>query len=156
MIGSPSPSIAFQDILNREVCSSFYDILVRKEDDVRRKAWAKLVQGLHRFGKEKKAGGPCFAGTQTLGLVDVALIPHAARFYVLSHYRGKDFALDPKDAALSPFFTWNRHVMSLPAVKATLADKDRLLQSYKRYADGSAASKIADAVRSGKSADQHD
>ena len=145
-----------QEIINREVCSSFYDILVRKEHDVRRKAWARLVQGLYRFGKEKKSGGPCFSGTHTLGLVDIALIPHAARFYILSHYRGKDFTLDPKDHGLDPFFAWQKHVMALPAVKATLADKVRLLQSYQRYADGTAASKIADAVRAGKSADQHE
>ena len=145
-----------QEIINREVCSPFYKILVRKDDDERRKAWDKLVRGLHRFGEEKRAGGPCFAGTHTIGLVDIALIPHAARLYILSHYRGKDFTLNPKDRALFPFFAWQQHVMSLPSVKATLADKAKLLQSYQRYADGTAASKIADAVRAGKSADDHD
>lgn len=36
-----------------------------------------------------------------------------------------------------------------PAVKVTLQDDSKLLDIYQRYADGSAKSKVADAIRKG-------
>ena len=54
------------------------------------------------------------------------------------------------------FHRWRAHVMALPAVRATLADEEALLETYQRYANGTAASKVAEAVRRGKSAHEHD
>ena len=47
------------------------------------------------------------------------------------------------------FHRWRAHVMALPAVRATLADEEALLETYQRYANGTAASKMAEAMRRG-------
>jgi len=51
---------------------------------------------------------------------------------------------------------WFEHVMNLESVKRTLPDKDRYLEHIMKYADGSARSKVANAVRRGVAAHDFD
>jgi glutathione S-transferase len=46
--------------------------------------------------------------------------------------------------------------MNLESVQRTLPDKDRYLEHIKKYADGSARSKVANAVRRGVAAHEFD
>jgi glutathione S-transferase len=87
--------------------------------------------------------------------VDLTLLPWAYRFYVFEHYRGPDFKI-PFTSKLEKYHEWYGHVMSLDSVKRTLPDKDKYLEHIKKYADGSARSKVANAVRRGVAAHEFD
>lgn len=142
--------------VNRDCCSPYYGVLVRKEDAERREHFDKLVHGLTNFSEElSKTSGPLFLPDGQLSNVDLALVPWAFRFYVLEHYRGHDFAV-PQTPELEPYHAWFDHVMKLPSVERTLPDKDQYLEHIFKYADGSARSKVANAVRRGAAAHEID
>lgn len=139
------------DWVNRECCSPFYQVLVRKDQAERKAAFAALVAGIDAL-EAKLASSPYLAG-DSLTIVDLAYIPWAHRVLVckvVETYRGPDFAVDmarrPRLAA------WMARVFALPAVKVTLAQPEELLATYKRYADGTAQSQVAEAVRQGRAA----
>lgn len=141
--------------VNKTVCSAYYKVLVRPEDEERRAAFAALKEGLLTFidsARDDFWGGP------TLGLVDCMLLPYAYRLYVLEHYRGKDFALPSPDesAAWKKYHAWLERATALPYVARTLPDKDRYLLHVKKYAEGKARSKVGNAVRRGASAHEYD
>jgi glutathione S-transferase len=132
-------------------------VLVRKEDDERRQHFDKLVDGLTAFSNElAKTQGPTFLADAQLSNVDLALIPWAFRYYVLEHYRGPDFAVPNDVPSLEAYHEWFDHVMNLDSVQRTLPDKDRYLEHIYKYADGSARSKVANAVRRGVAAHELD
>lgn len=146
------------DKVNRELCSPYYGVLVRKEDDERMEHFQNLIKGLESFSKElTKTPGPLFLANGQLSNVDLALVPWAYRYYVFETYRGPDYVITPERyPELRPYFDWYDHVMELDAVKRTLPDKDEYLEHIGKYADASARSKVANAVRRGVSAHELD
>lgn len=131
-------------------------VLVRKEDHERKEHFDKLIAGLTAFGKElKKTPGPTFLANGQLSNVDLALVPWAYRYYVFETYRGADYAI-PETNELEPYHEWYDHVMNLECVKTTLPGKERYLEHIQKYADGSARSKVANAVRRGVTAHEID
>lgn len=127
-------------------------MLVRKLDEERREHFDKLVAGLRQFSAElSKTSGPTFLPDAQLSNVDLALLPWAYRYYVLEHYRGPDFRIS-ETPDLMPYHRWFEHVLSLESVQRTLPDKERYLEHIFKYADGSARSKVANAVRRGVAA----
>jgi len=131
-------------------------VLVRKDDSERRQHFETLLTGLTNFSNElRKTSGPLFLDDAQLSNVDLALLPWAYRYYVLEHYRGPDFAI-PQTTDFEPYHAWYDHVMNLDSVKRTLPDKDRYLEHIFKYADGSARSKVANAVRRGVAAHELD
>jgi glutathione S-transferase len=121
-----------------------------------------ILAGLFNFGKELlKTPGPAFLpgiidGEVSLSNVDIALIPWAYRYYVLEHYRGSEYAIPNSSPELEAYRNWYDTVMSLPYVKVTLPDKARYLDHIRKYADGTARSKVANAVRRGVAAHELD
>ena len=146
----------FAKFVDERVCSPFYKVLVRRDAGEQAAAFASLVHGLRTFAAARDETGPCFGG-DALGLVDIALAPWAYRLYLLEHYRGEAFRVPTaeEDVSLAPYHEWAEHVLAHPSVVPTLADRERLVSVYARYADGSAHSKVADAVRAGKAAHEH-
>jgi len=135
----------------------FSGVLVRKDDSERREHFDKLVSGLKNFAAElEKTDGPLFLPDSQLSNVDLALIPWAYRYYVFEHYRGPDFVIPETDKDLAAYHRWFDSVMSLDSVQRTLPDKDRYLEHILKYADGSARSKVANAVRRGVAAHELD
>lgn len=131
-------------------------VLVRKLDDERWEHFEKLLHGLCNFSKElEKTPGPTFLADGQLSNVDLTLIPWAFRYYVLSHYRGPSYTI-PISSDFAAYHRWYDHVMNLDSVKRTLPDKDKYLEHIFKYADGSARSKVANAVRRGVSAHELD
>lgn len=140
--------------VDKNLCSPFYSVLVPKEVERRQAGFEKLREGLRMFQANIK--GPFFLGEE-LSIVDVAAIPWAHRIFtcsIIDLYRGPDFKLDREE--LAPLLRWLEACLALDSVSATLADKERLIDTYKRYADGTAESKVADAVRAGKNANDHE
>lgn len=137
--------------------SSFSGILVRKLDSERKEHFDKLIQGLTAFSNQlKKTSGPVFLPNSQLSSVDMSLIPWAYRYYVFEHYRGPEYKIPEDKPELQPYHEWFDHVMNLDSVQRTLPDKDQYLEHIGKYADGSARSKVANAVRRGVAAHELD
>lgn len=122
-------------------------------------AFEGLKASIVRFGEEvEKTEGDLFAG-EGLCNVDLSLFPWAWRYYVFEHYRGPNFTVTPQSLPAkeyTPFFRWLDAMLDLDAVVKTLPDKDRYLEHIGKYADGSARSKVAEAVRRGVEAHEYD
>ena len=139
--------------LNKDCCSPYYGILVRKEEEERKEHFEHLIKGLRAFSKElEKTDGPLFLADAQLSMADLSLLPWAYRFYIFEHYRGKSFVIPEDDPSLKAYHEWCNHVFELDSVKRTLPDKDRYLVHIGKYADSSARSKVANAVRRGVAA----
>jgi glutathione S-transferase len=146
------------DKVNREMCSPYYGVLVRTDENERMENFEALIKGLTAFSKElSKTPGPAFLADGQLSNVDFALIPWAFRYYVFEHYRGDEYVINvERYPELKPYQEWFDYVMECPAVKRTLPDKDEYLEHIGKYADSSARSKVANAVRRGVSAHELD
>jgi glutathione S-transferase len=132
-------------------------VLVRKEESERREHFDRLVGGLRRFSAElRKTDGPLFLPGSQLSIVDLALLPWAYRYYVLEHYRGPSYRIPQDDPELEAYWKWYEHAASLPCVVRTLPDNQRYLDHIRKYADGTARSKVANAVRRGAAAHELD
>lgn len=143
--------------LNRDCCSPYYGVLVRTDEADRMKAFQALLKGLKSFSQElRKTSGFLFLAENQLSNADIALIPWAYRYYVLEYYRGKQYAIPSNDPDLEPYHQWCNYVFNLSCVKRTLPDKDRYLEHIAKYADSSARSKVANAVRRGAAAHEID
>mmetsp|Transcript_39620 Transcript_39620/g.55843 ORF Transcript_39620/g.55843 Transcript_39620/m.55843 type:complete len:285 (-) Transcript_39620:47-901(-) len=144
------------DRVNRDCCSPYYGVLVRTDPDERARHFQHLLGGLRQFSRQlERTDGPLFLADRQLSSVDLALLPWAYRYYVLEHYRGPEFVI-PKDASLDAYHEWFQHCLGLDSVKRTLPDKDQYLEHIEKYADSSARSKVANAVRRGVAAHELD
>ena len=146
----------------KECCSPYYRVLVRTDKAERRDAFEGLLDKLREFSAELAAheaagaAGPFWGADGTLSTVDVALFPFAWRLYVLETYRGRDFIVPRDDPALVHYWRWHDEAEALPAIASTLPDREEYLRHISKYADGSAQSKVGEAVRAGKPAHEHE
>jgi glutathione S-transferase len=145
------------DKVNRECCSPYYDVLVRQDPIERRLYFQKLLNGIQSFGTElKKTTGPTFLSDAQVCNVDIALFPWAYRFYVLQHYCGTEFVIPQNDPTFEPYHTWYQYMVQLDFVHRTLPNPDQYLDHIQKYANGTARSKVANAVRRGVAAHELD
>ena len=143
------------DVVNKSICSRYYHVLVRQDASEQREGFEKMVDALSSFG-DALDGGPFHGGRSTPGLVDYALFPWAHRLPVLEFYRGLEYAIPQNTDGLRAYHAWLRTMRARPSVEKTLPDWDDYLAHIGRYADGSARSKVANAVRDGRDAHQYD
>ena len=145
-------------VVHTGVVPAFYRALVRQDPGEQAEGLADLERALVQFaelGESSNPNGPYFHDADRLSYADVLLAPFALRFAVLRHYRP---AFAPPD---SPWLgRWlaavegNEDVRSTCKTAALAAGQDweeGLVDVYERYAQGTARSKVADAVRSGTS-----
>eukprot|EP00977_Amphora_coffeiformis_P017087 scaffold5479_cov199-Amphora_coffeaeformis.AAC.26 len=96
--------------------------------------------------------GPYFLGNQ-FSAVDIALAPFWQRIlWVGGHYR--DLSLPNDDAAFGRLEQWWQAVSQRPSVAHTLVGRQRLIASYKQYAQNVATSDWATTMQSSMS--KHD
>lgn len=143
------------EIVNKNVCSAFYKILMKPTREEQKEAFAFFAQNIEIFVDQITEGG--YYKSQNLTIVDVSIIPWLLRLPLLKHYRPmfrmEDF-ISSKEK-VQKLNSYIDRVSSLQAVKATLwNDHEKLIQAYRRYADGTATSQVGQAVRNGK--DAHD
>lgn len=151
-----SAARGWSERVNRTLCSPYYTILVRSDDAERRAGYELLIKGLERFSAElEKRGGPYFFGEHP-SIVDLTLVPWAYRYYVFETCRDASYAIPRDLPALAAYWVWFDAIMSRPSVTVTLPAKDRYLEHIQKYADGSARSKVGNAVRRGVAAHEFD
>lgn len=141
------------DWVDKNMCSPFYSCLVPKDLQQRREGLEKLKAGYQKF--QQNVSGPFFFG-EHISIVDIAAFPWVYRVIscgILEFYRGPDFSIRKEE--FGGLFRWLEACLSLESVQSTLADRAALTDTYKRYSDGTAETKVADAVRAGAAAHEH-
>ena len=134
---------------DRIVCSPFYRCLMKQIREEQENGWRDLLSGLESFSNGIKPGK--YYKGDTPSIVDFTVFPWAFRLYVLEQFRS--FTLDQNLPWVKNYMSWkNRMENDIEGVKETLSDKNKLLNSYERYADASAKSLVGQAVNAGKEA----
>eukprot|EP00897_Mesotaenium_endlicherianum_P006623 jgi/Mesen1/598/ME001074S10750 len=139
----------WMDFTNRRVVPTFYRYLQKQEGEEQEAARSELIGYYKQISaamSDIHPEGPFFLGPR-FSLADIALAPWPIRHFVLEHYRG--FQL-PDEPELARFRGWLAAVLARPSVKATLQDEGRMLAIYKRYADNSAQSEVAQAINANR------
>lgn len=139
------------DHITKKVVPPFYQLLMKKGDKEREEASRNILNGLKTLFDEFDTSHGQFFGGDSLNMVDIMLAPFAYRFHViLGHYR-KFKILSEEHTELVKYQRWYTALMESENFKKTLPDEQKLIESYQRYADGSAASLVGDAIRKGTS-----
>jgi len=155
------------DFVAKTVCSKYYSVLVRQDEEGQMEAFREIEKAIEKFAThlvdnidnddddDKK--GPFFNGRLTPGLVDLTLFPWAWRLPVFETHRDQRFKIDPsKSPGFMKYTRWLRAMCSRDDVLRTLPNWEEYLQHITRYADGSARSKVANAIRDGRGAHEYD
>ena len=89
--------------------------------------------------------GPFFAG-KDFGYVDIILVPYTFRLGLLEHYRNYQM---PKNDTFKRLKKFMSAAHAHPSVVKTLPKWDDLIAMYLRYANNTAKTEVADAIRDG-------
>mmetsp|Transcript_25474 Transcript_25474/g.58790 ORF Transcript_25474/g.58790 Transcript_25474/m.58790 type:complete len:265 (-) Transcript_25474:252-1046(-) len=138
---------------NREVSSVFYKVLMKQDAEEQREAFATFVSNVEKFTNFIETGG-FYRNLDHPTIVDFTILPWLIRTGIIEHYRpGFILSSSIKNPDIcKEFEAYKKRMLDLPYVRATLADTQKLLGVYKRYARGTANSKVGEAVRAGKDA----
>ena len=137
------------DHISKKIVPPFYALLQKQTEEDRSKAREAIIDGVAQLMRDAGSTGPFLLGAEPT-LPDIMLAPHAHRFdIVLGHFR--DFAIPSgeKGEEFKRFHQWMDAVNNWDAFKKTLAEKQKLVGMYVRYADNSAKTLVADAIRDG-------
>jgi glutathione S-transferase len=147
---------------NEQICSTFYRVLMRQDKEESNSAWKEMLSHLRSFvahlHNDDDDGTICFydqrASSTAPGVVDFCIFPFVHRLFILEHYRG--FSLpevtEVDRVTNEKLMSWQKRLEARPGFAQTLSAPAKLISIYKRYADGTAKSKVAEAVRQGSGA----
>ena len=136
---------AWADHVTKKIVPQYYYCLQKKSEEERSAAKNAILNSLKLMFDNMESEGPFYLGKQPC-YVDFILFPFAFRIdQILSHFR--NFVI-PKDG-YEKYHIWFENMLALDCVKGTLADKAKLIGSYQRYADDTAKTEVATAVRAG-------
>lgn len=154
------------DKYNRLICSPFYRVLMKLDSEERQEAWKQMLEGIEAFSNQLNWESndhskiSFYNGhSDRPSIVDLTVFPWVHRLYILDHFKSLTLegAVKPSNNLLSEeaknkILAWQSKMEHHPSVQQTLASREQLIPVYIRYANGSAESKVGDAVRSGKEA----
>lgn len=133
------------DYANTKFTGSFYKVLLERDLDKRRELIDTLSGQLHFMenqGLAELGANPYWLGDE-VSLVDFTFYPHFERFAALTHYRGVEIPQDcPRLKA------WLAAMRLRPSVQETAHSDDYYVESYVKYADGTAGGVTAREMRS--------
>ena len=145
---------------NKQICSPFYRVLMKPDQKDRERGWKDMTNGITAFSDrlllqtDGSVSFYCYSGKNgnEPSLVDFAVFPFIHRLHIIEYYRRYYLVDGVSHETYDKMERWQAKMKALPAVAKTLADRQSLIDVYNRYADGSAQSKVGDAIRQGKEA----
>ena len=114
----------------------------------------EFLSHLKTFTKEMHPTGPFFSGSSPT-LVDFTLAPWALRIWVFDHFKGGS-GIPTEDqggedeAVWKRWRTWVKAMEERPSLRDTMSEREHYMPIYQRYADDTAMSEAAKAIRAGK------
>jgi glutathione S-transferase len=137
----------WSDHVNKKIVPQYYSLLMKKTQEERQQYKQEILSGVSFLCENMSSEGPFFLGKE-FGMVDIMLAPWAQRFGIVTKYY-RDFDI-PDNEKFVRYQRWWKAVQAVPSFKDTVQPTDKLVQFYNRYADGTAASQVGDAIRTGK------
>ncbi|KAI1773013.1 putative glutathione-S-transferase theta, GST [Hypoxylon cercidicola] len=104
---------------------------------------------------ESEQSGPWFLGEQ-FSLVDVILAPWAKRLFLIDYYKPGGLGFPAEGQAGDDEKVWARWrmwfdaIVNRQSVKDTWSDDDQYIKAYRRYAEDTTQSEVAQATRKGE------
>ncbi|TVQ65121.1 MAG: glutathione S-transferase family protein [Spirulina sp. DLM2.Bin59] len=131
------------DFINNQFTPAFYKLLLA-QDAARQDQWRQTLHDHCRFLETEvlNHGGDYLLATG-FSLVDIALYPWFERWETLSHYRGF-----PLPADCPRLQTWLAKMNGRGTVQAWRNDPQQYLDDYRAYANNTATTTTAQALRS--------
>ena len=127
----------WNDFITKKIISAVYRLLSLPQKFGETKA--EILKNLADLSAAMSDEGPYFMG-KDFGMLDIMLVPFTLRFYILKHYTGFDI---PDTAEYAKLRKWMAVCHAREAVKATLADSDKLLEYHKRYMENATEDAVA-------------
>ena len=98
--------------------------------------------------------GPYFLGTSP-SLVDFTLAPWAMRMWVFDEFKGglgipEEGKGEEDEEVWARWRKWVKAMQERPSIRNTMSDREHYIPIYQRYADDTAQSEAAKAVRAGR------
>ena len=136
------------DHIGKKIVPPFYALLMKKSEPERDMAKQNIESSLKSLFEEVEIQDGPFFGGKSLNMVDIMLFPFAYRFQLIfPHYR----EYRPPVEGLERYYKWYAAVSQCESVKKTMPEDEKLIEIYKRYADDTAQSLVAEAIRKGTS-----
>ncbi|KAJ3295311.1 hypothetical protein HK104_002829 [Borealophlyctis nickersoniae] len=141
--------------VDKKICPAFFKLLMTQDAEGQAEAAKNLEESVKEFAEggllKSNPAGRFFLPSDHLSYVDVMLAPFALRFLiVLPHYRSFSFPSPSTSPVWARWHKWVEAVKNHPSVAKTVSEDVQYVLSYRRYAEGTAKSQVADAVRAGK------
>ncbi|BFZ05230.1 hypothetical protein BsWGS_08268 [Bradybaena similaris] len=133
------------DFIAKKIIPVFYRMIQKQGKQEQDEAKVELLANLETVTQAMSKTEPFFFGKK-FGIVDIILVSYLARLYILKHYRNFEV---PHDERFARFYTWYEAAQNRPSVKSTVPDPEKILVRYAKYADNTAKSELADAIRKG-------
>ncbi|KAF3941022.1 hypothetical protein ABW19_dt0201574 [Dactylella cylindrospora] len=132
------------------ILPSFHRWLQFQGEDAK-KGREEYLENIKKFAEQLDPEGPFWLGNEVT-LPDIIIAPWVVRNWVFDQFKDNNGDWpSAKDGEI--WARWDKYVKAieeLDAVKDTTSDKEHYLPLYQRYADNTAQSEAAKAIRSGK------
>ncbi|XP_041366051.1 glutathione S-transferase U20-like [Gigantopelta aegis] len=137
----------WSDFVNKKIVPVFYSVLQNQDIGKQEEGKVSLMRHLETITKAMSTEGPYFCGNH-FGMVDIMLFPFALRLlWILGHFR--EFVI-PAEGVFERFHKWKEACDTRSSVVSTLVNKENLIAEYESYANNSAKTEVADAIRRGE------
>eukprot|EP01130_Rhizamoeba_saxonica_P004355 TRINITY_DN1783_c0_g1_i1.p1 TRINITY_DN1783_c0_g1~~TRINITY_DN1783_c0_g1_i1.p1 ORF type:complete len:286 (-),score=56.84 TRINITY_DN1783_c0_g1_i1:49-906(-) len=136
----------WSNFVTEKIQKPYYRALMSQSEDEQAENLEHFFATCREFAKQfaPVEDGPFFLG-QEFSMVDVALAPFWQRFlWIGGFYRGLQF---PQDEDFDRLNVWWDAVSNRPSVSATFVCEERLISSYKSYADNTGTSNYAKMIQ---------
>ncbi|KAI1422514.1 glutathione S-transferase [Xylaria sp. FL1777] len=143
------------DHIGSKIVPGFYRLLQHtpEKDYSIEEARGNFLGQIKTFVKEMDGGGggPWFLG-ETFSLVDVMLAPWAKRLFLIDHYKpgGVGIPVGEDEEVWQRWRLWFDAITRRKSVLDTWSADEMYVQAYKRYAEDTTQSEVAQATRKGQ------
>lgn len=141
------------DHISTRIIPAFYKLLQHTPDKsyTLDQARDEIQSHIRSFIAEADPTGPWFLGDR-ISLVDISLAPWALRLFLVDHYKngGHGIPKEGGDEVWRRWREWFEAVQGRESVRSTWSAEEKYVETYKRYADDTTNSLVAQATRDGK------
>jgi glutathione S-transferase len=145
------------DHINSKIVPGFYKFLQHtpEKDFTLDEAREDFHRHILTFTREMQPSGPWFLGSE-FSMVDICLAPWAKRLWLLDYYKPGGLAMPGEgkggedEALWARWRQWFHIILQRKSVNDTWSDNDRYIIAYKRYAEDTTNSLVAQATRLGE------
>ncbi len=144
------------DHISSKILPAFYKFMQHTEQKAYTldEARQELLDGIKTFIKEADPEGPFFLGKQ-FSMVDIMLAPWLCRLFLFDVYKGgvgiPDEGKGGEDENIwARWRKWAKAVQERDSVQDTLSEREQYVEAYRRYAEDTTQSQVAQATRQGK------